>query len=103
MRKMIGIMELLMQYFRNGLVVAAKKRKCRVNKMNVEIFQLMMNIPTAIPTIAELMELTLPKYSGARYNESAPNVFMKVPLTVLNRMNQNNSSTWYFLKCRNSS
>jgi hypothetical protein len=91
-----------MQYFKKGLVVAAKKRKCLQNKMKVEIFQLIMNIPIAIPTIAALNKLTFPRYSGARNNESAPNVFMKVPFTVLNMMNQNNNSTWYFLKCRNT-
>jgi hypothetical protein len=80
--------------------VAAKKRKCLLNKINVEMFQLIINIPTDMPTIAELNELTLPKYSGARNNESAPKVFIKVPFTVLNRINQNISSTWYFLKCR---
>ena len=91
-----------MQYLRKGLVVAAIKRKWRLNKINVEIFQLMINIPIAIPTMAELIELTLPRYSGARNKESAPKVFMKLPLTVLNRINQNNKSTWYFLKCRNN-
>ena len=68
--------------------------------MKLAMFQLIINIPTDIPTIAELNELTLPKYSGARNNESAPNVFMNVPFTVLNRINQNNNNTWYFLKCR---
>src|SRR5688572_31259483 len=95
-------MELLMQYFRNGFVVAAMKRKWRLNKMNVEIFQLMINIPMAMPTIAELIEFTFPRYSGARKSESAPKVFMKLPLTVLKRMNQNTNNTWYFLKCRKS-
>ena len=94
--------ELLMQYFKKGFVVAAKKRKCLLNKMNVEIFQLMMNIPTAIPKNAELSELTFPKYSGASNKESAPNVFMNVPFAVLKRINQKTSSTWYFLKCRNT-
>jgi hypothetical protein len=91
-----------MQYFKKGLVVAAKKRKCLLNKMKDEMFQLMMNIPIETPTIAVLNELTFPKYSGARNKESAPNVFIKVPFTVLNKINQNSSSTWYFLKCRNS-
>src|SRR5688572_31738579 len=91
-----------MQYFRNGLVVAARKRKCRLNMMKVVIFQLIMNIPTAIPTTAEAKELTLPRYSGPRKSESAPKVFMKVPFTVLKSMNQNKSNTWYFLRCRNS-
>src|SRR6266850_6059667 len=95
--------ELLIQYFRKGLVVAAKNRKCLLNKMKLLMFQLMMNIPTAIPTIAELIAFTSPRYSGARYRASAPNVFMNEPLTVLNRINQKSRSTWYFLKCRNSS
>jgi hypothetical protein len=96
------MMELLIQYFKNGLVVAAKKRKCRLKRIKLEIFQLIINIPMEAPTIAELKELTLPKYSGARNNESAPNVFMKVPLTVAKRINQNRSNTWYFLTCRNT-
>ena len=95
---MIGMMELLIQYFKKGFVVAAMKRKWRLNRMKVEIFQLMMNIPIDIPTIAELMELTLPRYSGARKSESAPKVFIKLPFTVLNKMNQKTSNTWYFLK-----
>src|SRR5687768_3993018 len=95
--------ELLIQYFRKGLVVAAKNRKYRLNKMNDEIFQLIMNMPIAPPTIAMLMKLTSPRYSGARNNESAPKVLMKEPFTVLNRMNQNNSNTWYFRKCRKTS
>jgi hypothetical protein len=99
---MPGIIELLIQYFKKGLVVADRKRKCLLNKMKVEIFQLMMNIPMAAPTIAELIELTLPRYSGAKNRESAPKVFIKVPFTVLNIINQNSSNTWYFLKCRNT-
>jgi hypothetical protein len=71
--------------------------------MNDEIFQLMMNILMDAPTMAELKELTLPRYSGARYSESAPKVFIKEPFTVLNSTNQNSSNTWYFLKWRNSS
>ena len=91
-----------MQYFKKGLVVAAKNLKCLVKRIKVEIFQLTINIPTAMPTIAELIELVLPMYSGARYNESAPNVFIKLPLTVLNSMNQKSNRAWYFLKWRNS-
>ena len=94
----MGMMELLIQYFKNGFVVAAMNRKWRLNRMKVEIFQLMMNIPIDIPTIAELIELTFPRYSGARKSESAPKVFIKLPFTVLNKMNQKTSNTWYFLK-----
>ena len=60
----------------------------------------MINIPTDMPTMAELKEFTLPRYSGARNRESAPKVFINVPFTVLNKINQNTNSTWYFLKCR---
>ena len=91
-----------MQYFKKGLVVADKKRKCLLNRMKVEIFQLTMNMPIDTPTKAALSELTFPKYSGARNKESAPNVFMKVPFTVLNMINQNSNNIWYFLKCRNT-
>src|SRR5260221_795759 len=97
------MIQLLMQYFRKGLVVAARNRKCRLKRMNEVIFQLIINIPTDIPTTADANELTLPRYSGPRYKESAPKVFMKVPFTVLNKINQNRSNIWYFLKCRNSS
>jgi hypothetical protein len=97
------MIELLIQYFKKGLVVAARKRKCLQNRIKVAIFQLMMNIPMEAPTMAELNEFTLPRYSGARNNESAPNVFMKEPFTVAKRINQNSSSAWYFLTCRNTS
>ena len=96
------MIELLMQYFKKGLVVAERKRKYLLNKIKLEIFQLIINMPTAAPTIAELIEFTLPRYSGARNNESAPKVFINVPFMVLNMMNQNSSNTWYFLKCRNT-
>ena len=95
--------KLFVQNFKKGFVVAARKRKWRLNKINVAIFQLMINIPIDAPTIAALIELTFPKYSGAKKSESAPKVFIKEPFTVLNRINQNTSNTWYFLKCRNSS
>jgi len=88
-----GMMQLLIQYFKNGLVVAARKRKWRLKRIKEAIFQLMINMPIEAPTIAELIEFTLPKYSGARNNESAPNVFMKVPLTTAKSTNQNNSKT----------
>jgi hypothetical protein len=96
------MIELLMQYFKNGFVVAARKRKCLLNRINVAIFQLMINIPILAPTIAELKELTFPRYSGARNKESAPKVFIKLPLMVLNITNQKSSRTWYFLRCRNT-
>jgi hypothetical protein len=60
----------------------------------------MMNTAVAAPTIAVLSAFTCPRYSGARNRELAPYVCMKLPLTVMNRINQNNSSTWNFLKCR---
>src|SRR6476660_2188896 len=93
-------MELLIQYLRKGLVVVARNLKCRLNKMNVVIFQLMMYTAVAAPTIAALSAFTCPRYSGARKSELAPKVCIKFPLTVLNRINQNNSSPWNFLKCR---
>jgi len=63
----------------------------------------MINMAMDAPTIAELKEFTFPRYSGARYRDSAPNVFMKDPFTVLKRINQNNNSTWYFRRCRKTS
>ena len=95
-------MLLLIQYFKNGLVVADKKRKCLLNKIKVVMFQLMINMPTDKPTIAKLIVFTSARYSGARNNESAPNVFIKLPFTTLNKINQNSSNAWYFLKCRKS-
>ena len=103
MRNTAGIAKLLIQYLKKGLVVAARNLKCRLNKMKLAMFQLMMNIPIEMPTIAAPSAFTLPRYSGARYNESAPKLFIKVPLTVLNKTNQKMSNTWYFLKCRNNS
>src|SRR5262245_53792031 len=92
-----------MQYFKKGLVVAARNLKYLLSKTNVLIFQLMINMPIAMPTRAALIEFTLSRYSGARNNESAPNVSMKLPFTTLNKINQKTSKTWYFLKCRNNS
>jgi hypothetical protein len=61
-----------MQYFKKGLDVVARNRKCRLNKMNVVIFQLMMKMAMAKPRIIALIMFTSPKYSGARKSESAP-------------------------------
>src|ERR1700741_3913389 len=93
---------LFVQYFKKGLVVAARNLKCLLYKINVLIFQLMINMPIEAPTSAALIEFTLPRYSGARKRESAPNVSIKLPLTVANRITQKSNSTWYFLKCRKS-
>jgi hypothetical protein len=101
-KKARGMMLLLIQYFKNGYLVAAKKVKCLLKSINVVMFQHMIKTPIATPTKAALIEFTLPKYSGARYKASAPNGFMKLPFTVAKRMNQNNSNAWYFLKCRKS-
>jgi hypothetical protein len=62
------------------------------------MFQHMINTPMAIPIIAALMAFTFPKYSGARKSASAPNIFIKEPLTVLKSINQKRRRTWYFLK-----
>src|ERR1700730_13703304 len=97
------MMKLFMQYFKKGLVVVARNLKCLLNKIKVVMFQLMMNIAVAAPTIAALKAFTFPKYSGARNNELAPKVCMKLPFTVLKRIYQNNNSTWNFLKCRRTS
>ena len=92
-----------MQYRKNGLVVAAKNLKWRLNKIKLAMFQLIINIPIAMPTMLAPRAFTLPRYSGARKSESAPKLLMKVPLIVLNKTNQKISNTWYFLKCRNNS
>jgi hypothetical protein len=93
---------LLIQYFKKGYCVAAKKVKCRLNKINVVTFQHIINTPMAMPIKAALIEFTLPKYSGARNKALAPNVFMKLPSTAAKSMYQKISITWYFLKCRNT-
>ena len=72
MRKMSGMIALLMQYLRKGLVVVARNLKCLLNKMKVVIFQLMIKTAVAAPTIAVLSVFTCPKYSGARKREFAP-------------------------------
>ena len=94
----MGIIELLRQYFKNGFELVAKKRKRCVCKMNVVIFQLIINIPVATPVMAALAAFTFPKYSGARNNALAPNIFIKCPVTVKKRMHQKISNTWAFLK-----
>ena len=72
-----------MQYFKNGYCVAAKKVKCLLNKIKVVMFQHMMNTPIAIPIIAKLIEVTLPKYSGAKNKASAPKLFIKPLMSAL--------------------
>src|SRR5690606_27744738 len=94
---------LLIQYFKNGLEVVARNRKCLLKRMNVVMFQLIIKIPIATPTKQAASAFTLPRYSGARYNESAPKVFIKLPFTVLNSKNQNTISTWNFLRCNSTS
>src|SRR4030088_2678132 len=101
MRNAAGIMMLFMQYFRKGLVVVARKRKCLLNKINVVIFQLMMKTPIEAPTIPALRAFTFPRYSGKRNKAFAPKERKNPPLMVLNKMNQNTSRTWNFLKCNN--
>jgi hypothetical protein len=68
--------------------------------MKVVTCQLIINMPIAIPTIAKLMAVTFPRYSGARYREYAQKLFINTPSTILKRINQNTSKTWYLLKCR---
>ena len=100
MRKVTGIALLLIQYFKNGYWVAAKKVKCLLNKIKVVMFQHIMKTPMAMPIMAKEIELTLLKYSGARNKASAPKLFMKALFTTLNMSIQKMSNTWYFLKCR---
>jgi hypothetical protein len=94
----MGITLLLMQYFKKGNWVAAKKVKCLLKRINVVIFQHIIKTPIDMPINPVLIAFTLPKYSGARNKALAPNVFIKTPLTTLKRITQNKSSTWYFLK-----
>ena len=61
-----------MQYFKNGLEVAAKNLNLLVCKIKVVMFQLIKKTPTPTPTKAALRAFTLPKYSGTKNKESAP-------------------------------
>jgi hypothetical protein len=56
--------------------------------MKVVMFQLIIKTPTAMPIMEALKPFTEPRYSGARYNASAPNIFMKLPFNMLNNMPQ---------------
>jgi hypothetical protein len=95
----MGITALFMQYFRKGLAVVARNLQYPACRIKVVMFQLIINIAMEKPTIAALRAFTLPIYSGPRNNELAPKLFMKVPLTVLKRINQKMRNTWYFRKC----
>ena len=95
---MSGSMLLLMQYLRKGLVVVAKNLQRLLCKIKVVMFQLIIKIPQATPVINAPNMLTDPRYSGAKNKASAPKFFIKLLLMVLKRIDQNNSSTWYFLK-----
>src|ERR1700689_1617092 len=97
MRNSKGMMALLMQYFKKGFVVVAKKRKCLLNKIKVVIFQPIIKTPVAAPTTPALMLFTLPKYSGARNNAYAPKDCINPPLMVLNNTYQKINNTWNFL------
>jgi hypothetical protein len=68
--------------------------------IKVVTFQLIKNTPREMPVIRVPRIFTDPKYSGARKRASAPNDFINPLLIVLNNTNQNNNSTWYFLKCK---
>jgi hypothetical protein len=91
-------MELLRQYFKKGFVLVARNLKRWLCNMNVVIFQLIIYIPVAMPVIAAPAAFTSPRYSGARNNELAPNIFMKFPVIVKKRMHQKISNTCAFLK-----
>lgn len=93
-------MLLLMQYFKKGLLVVAKNLKRLLCNINVVMFQLIKKTPQAMPVMKALSMFTEPKYSGAKNKASAPKFCMKLLLMVLPSINQNNNSTWYFLKCR---
>src|SRR3990170_8529093 len=103
MKKISGSSALLMQYFKNGFVVVTRNRKYRLNRIKVVMFQLIIKTARENPTSPVLIKLTLPRYSGARYNESTPYVFINEPFTAPKRITQNVTSTWYFLKCSNAS
>src|SRR6476469_7440424 len=71
-RKNKGSTALLIQNFKKGCAVVARNFMCFVCKIKVVMFQLIINTPTAKPTIAMLSAFTLARYSGARKRELAP-------------------------------
>lgn len=87
-------MALLIQYLRKGCAVVAKNCMRLLCKIKVVIFQLMINTPEVTPTIDVLNGLIFPKYSGAKNNEWAPNVFIKLPPTVAKRIYQKRRNIW---------
>jgi len=68
----MGRMALLIQYLRKGFVVVARNLKCRQKMIKVVMFQLMIKMPVATPTMAVLIGLTSPRYSGERKSAAAP-------------------------------
>ena len=102
MRNNTGIIALLIQYFRNGCAVVARNFTFLLCRIKVVIFQLITKMPNAKPTIAVLSEVILPKYSGARKRELAPNVNIKSPETVAISIYQNiERDRKYFLSILN--
>ena len=81
----------------------ARKRTLRLCRIKVVMFQLIIKTPIEKPTIAVLKKVTSPKYSGARKRELAPNVNIKPPATVENRIYQKIRNTWYLRKCSRKS
>jgi hypothetical protein len=77
----------------------ARKRNRPLCKINVVIFQLMINIPVQIPVIAAPAAFTFPRYSGARNKVLAPKDFIKIPETVKKRISHKINNTCDFLKC----
>jgi hypothetical protein len=94
MRNDKGSAALLIQNFRNGCAVVARNFMCFVCKIKVVMFQLIINTPTANPTIAILSAFTFERYSGARKRELAPYGCRKFPLTVAKSIYQKMSNTW---------
>src|ERR1700757_227431 len=94
------MIELLIQYFKNGFEVVAKNLNRLLCKMKVVMFQLIKNTPMATPMIAALNAFTLPRYSGTKNKASAPKLCIKPLLMVLASNNQNSSMTWYLRKCK---
>jgi hypothetical protein len=101
-KKAIGMIALLTQYFKKGFELVAKKRNRPLCKINVVISQLIINIPVATPVIAPPAAFTFPKYSGARNKVFAPNEPIKCPETVRKSISHKIKSTCDFLKCSSS-
>jgi hypothetical protein len=87
-----------MQYFRNGLDGRCQEAEMPAEQDKSGDVPAHDKNPDSCAHNCGRAGFTSPRYSGARYKESAPNDFMKEPFTVLNNIYQKISSTWNFFR-----